>query len=166
MLPFHTNPKVVFWLRSSPNTCVLWTKSQDLMAVENIWVKWTHCYVQETSVFRSWVQCSGRLWCLLSVQVHVQRKYSHYPITPLKQPELVIWGGLYFIFSKFWSHCPNVETEIKTHQIQVVFYKPYIIQFCDSVGINHLSTAFWCMVWTKGDQPLSMSKRIGLLPCD
>lgn len=90
-IPHQSKSGVLAWIQSKHH-CVSWTTSQDLMAVENIWVKWTHCYAQETSVLRSWVQCSGRMWCLLSVQGQVQRKYSHYPITPLKHHQQpILW---------------------------------------------------------------------------
>ncbi len=96
-LPFHHIPKVLYWIE------IWW--------LEFIWVKWTHCHVQETSlrwfalwhgalscwkyirrwytvVIKGWTcqkQYSGRLWCLNNPQLvlSVPRKYPthHYTTT-------------------------------------------------------------------------------------
>ncbi len=61
-LPFHHIPKVLYWIE----IWWLWR------TVEAIWVKWTHCHVQETSLRWFELYESGRLWRLNDAQL-VQR---------------------------------------------------------------------------------------------
>ncbi len=106
----------------------------DLVTVEAIWVKWTHCYVQETSLrwfelcdtvhypagssIRRWVQCihkgmdmvskqySGRLWRLNDASIGTKG-----PPTPLHhhhQPEPLRQGRMdpcfHVLYTKFWPY--------------------------------------------------------------
>ncbi len=54
----------------------------DLVTVEDIWVKWTHCNVQETSLrwFEKpvWDDLSFVTWCIILLEVHQKMVHCSY----------------------------------------------------------------------------------------
>jgi len=117
----------------------------ELVAVEAIWVQWTHCHVQETSLI--WFElcdmarCSagsscqkmGTLWS--QRDGHGQQQYSG-RLWRLNDAQLVLRGPkcakkiliqgrmdpcCHVVDTKFWPYHPNVTAEIETHQTRQCF---------------------------------------------
>ncbi len=168
--------KVLFCTNRIYNRCILtanpWCESPipphpkgalldwDLVTVEAIWVKWSHCHVQETSL--RWFElydmvtgaAPGVVFCLLLPFYHLS------PVCPFssdlwhQQGIFIHTTAAHLIFSLFRSVrwlCVKIPVDqqfLKYSDQPVWHQQPFHVQS----HLNTLSSPFWCSVWTSASR--------------